>query len=734
MKPVIQTASAGSLRHSLLTIAIVSALAGASAPASAALGGITIRGTVGGTLFTPPVTPTSPAQSVASKTDASTFQNAKVCIDANDNGVCDAGEASALTKADGTFLLSARSGGPLIAEISTASTNNGKPVTQRMVFRVAADQVANATFNSLIPANVAVTPLSTEVVRMMDEDGLSYATASESLASRLNVTPSDLLVAPTAMPEGAARHAVMTESVALSNRWAFAARMVDRKDVSPAALALNPAATGPVITMKEAQRAAMNLEGIPRYDHVFVIMLENKATSSIKGSPYAPHINGYLNEGNQFTSYYSTGNPSEPNRLAVVAGDDFGVTDDSAYNCYPTGTAATNGLEDTPSAGTPACTNATNHNHKNKPTLMGALNAAGLQWRIYSESLYPGADWRRDSIANANITAPDKLYTADEPVGAIGNPNMSVRYAGALYAAKHNGSVFFQNVRSSPEFLKSNRTLGGGQWDDALANVADKPAGWEMDQFGKDLESGDVGQLNILEPDQCDDMHGVTLVGTVPGVTGTSPASDCAGNALIYRGDKFTDYVIKKIKASPLWNNPNKRVAIVMMFDEGTATSGFNSCCGWNTSSTPVALGPLKRNPDGTVTNEVIVNYNKGNKGHGTSIHGVLTNQPRAPKGVQDSDAYSHISLVRTLQDMFQLADPADDWSYMNRSKYTEDFIAANILNLPEYAGSADTHFDAVRPMNHAYVIPANYVQKNGYPTIKQVGPDADQRNGWALK
>jgi hypothetical protein len=255
-----------------------------------------------------------------------------------------------------------------------------------------------------------------------------------------------------------------------------------------------------------------------------------------------------------------------------------------------------------------------------------------------------------------------------------------------------------------------------------------------MDQFGKDLESGDVGQLNILEPDQCDDMHGVTLVGTVPGVAGTRPASDCAGNALIYRGDKYTDYLIKKIKASPLWNNPNKRVAIVMMFDEGTATSGFNSCCGWNTSSTPVALGPLKRNPDGTVTNEVITNYNKGNKGHGTSIHGVLTNQPRAPKGVQDSDAYSHISLVRTFQDMFQLADPADDWSYMNRSKYTEDFIAANILNLPEYAGSADTHFDAVRPMNHAYVIPAGYVQKNGYPAIKRVGPDADQRNGWALK
>ena len=74
-----------------------------------------------------------------------------------------------------------------------------------------------------------------------------------------------------------------------------------------------------------------------------------------------------------------------------------------------------------------------------------------------------------------------------------------------------------------------------------------------------------------------------------------------------------------------------------------------------------------------------IANYNQGNKGHGKSIFGVLTNQPTAPKGVVDSDAYSHFSFVRTLQDMFGLADPGDDWSYMNRSKYTEKFIAANI-------------------------------------------------------
>jgi hypothetical protein len=87
---------------------------------------------------------------------------------------------------------------------------------------------------------------------------------------------------------------------------------------------------------------------------------------------------------------------------------------------------------------------------------------------------------------------------------------------------------------------------------------------------------------------------------------------------------------------------------------------------------------------------------------------------------------------------MFALADPANDASYANRSKYTEKFIAQNILNLPEFAGSADTHFDSVRPMNHAYAIPAAYVaratadQSANRPA--QTGPDKNQTNVWATK
>jgi hypothetical protein len=214
-------------------------------------------------------------------------------------------------------------------------------------------------------------------------------------------------------------------------------------------------------------------------------------------------------------------------------------------------------------------------------------------------------------------------------------------------------------------------------------------------------------------------------------------ASDCAGgNTIITRGDNYVDGLVKKIQASPLWMNRQKRVAIVVMFDEGTATSGFNSCCGWNVANSTVA-NPLKQNADGSFSPDTSINnYARGNRGHGESIFGILTNQPDAPKGVSDSDAYSHFSLVRTFQDMFQLADPAVEGSYMNRSKYTEHFIAANILNLPEYAGSADTHFDAVRPINHAWVPPADYTQKQStdVATPPQTGPDARRSNVWALK
>lgn len=703
------------------------------------------------------------------------FQGATVCVDANGNGRCDSGETQATTDAQGAFSLTVpdSKASALIADIGTGATNTatGAKVSSRTVLRIAQEQAAEQG------SAIVISPLSSELVRQMEANGSTYAAEKQNLADRLGTTGTQVLADINAVSAGSLKTAIVAESNTLADRFTYAITKLDRGDLYPDALAVaggDPEITGVAgvtaatattadtrkpITFQQSQQAAFAVEGVPRYDHIFIVMLENKGTKSIRNSVYAPKINGYIAAGNSFTSYYATGNPSEPNYTALGGADDFGITDDSQWNCDATGA---NAPEDLPlpdntqpglakSPFNASCTQAVgvNHNIKNRPNLFNALTARGLTWRTYNESMNPGQDIRTDSVADAGVTAADHVYapgTAGGNAAQIGDPTAVFPMPAGLYKTKHHPGMAYQNVRSAPEFKWSNRTMGGGQWDANLKNSTDYaiPANYDYDQFSTDLASGNIGNLNFVIPDQCDDMHGIT----VKSADGTKTASDCsgsAGTAAITRGDNYVDWVIRKIQGSPLWANRQKKVAIVVMFDEGTATSGFNACCGWNpvkaaSVTATNAASPLKQNADGTFSKDTTVNnYTNGNRGHGESVFFMLNNQPDAPKGVADSDAYSHFSFVRTLQDMFGLADPKKDGSYMNRSKYTERFIAQNILNLPEYAGSADTHFDAVRPMNHAFVIPAAYTQKQTsdidtttFPA--QVGPDATQVNLWSLK
>ena len=309
-------------------------------------GSADVHGVVAGSYFVP-ASGSTPSSSVPSH-----YQHATVCADANGNGACDPGEPSASTDDDGAFFLPDPGAGGIVAEISTAATNSGHAVGQRVAFRAPAAQA--------VEGSMVVSPLSTEVARLMEADVIDYATARQKLATRLGVPADQVISDPNAIADAGIRTALVTESVILTNRFALAAKMADRHDTS---------------TVTEAQHAAMNLERIPRYDHIFIIVLENKATSSIKNSPFAPKINAYLAGGNQFTSYFATGNPSEPNRVALASGDDFGIVDDSAWNCVPAGDVVD--LPDDPlPAGLGPCTNVTNHNIKNKPNLLTAMSAS----------------------------------------------------------------------------------------------------------------------------------------------------------------------------------------------------------------------------------------------------------------------------------------------------------------------------------------------------------------------
>ena len=725
------------------------------------------------------------------------YAGATVFVDTNGDGIKDANEPSTTTDANGNFTLTvdANVTGQLVADIPTTATNTAASaeVPAHLILRASAAQVTAQG-----KTTVVISPLSTEVQRLVEANGTAYATESANIAARLTgpafnkgtatVTAADLVADPSSLTNAAEQYAVLYESNALSKRYTYATAKLDRGDKYPDALAVAggdprlagvtgitsgetiPADTRTTITYAQAQQAAFNIEGVPTYDNIFVIIEENKSTDAILGNTAnAPVMNQLLAKYNQLTTYYSTGVPSEPNYTALGGGDDWGITDDNWFGCgasganapqdvaFAGGTAsdgqplpATGALPPTDSAhlagysatAGAACsttpTTGTNHNAQGD-NLFTLISKAGMTARTYSESTNPGQDPRSDSVADPAVV---DTYSETDVDGSTVTGTANFALIGGLYKVKHGPSIAYQSARALPEFHADNRSIFGTQYtaaDYAKTTAYTVPAGWMYDQFSADLAAGDVGNVNFIVPDQCDDMHGV---GTDASCINTNNSGFGPG---IKRADIYLNKVVSAIQASALWKNPQKRVAIVVMFDEGEGSS--TSCCGWNAGGANSTANPVTVSATGVATAaSAVTGYSKGNLGHGNSIFNVITNQQdvgTAAKGVKDSDAYSHFSFVRTLQDMFGIADPAIDASYLNRAKYTEAFVAANITALPEFAGSADTHFDSVRPINHAYKIPATYVQKLNPADIVplaasavpvQTGPDATQANVWSLK
>jgi hypothetical protein len=601
------------------------------------------------------------------------YVGATVCADVNGNALCDTSEVSTKTDAQGGFSMMAPPGSALLAMIDSGVAYNDPrtgpaKTTQAMVLRSPAD---------ISGASGVISPLTTEVVRQIEAGGAEPAVVA-GLAQRLGVTAAQVTGDYTTLAAGTAKTALLGEASQLITRFTLASTMASRGDISPT--------TGKKADLKQAEQDAFNIEGVPRYDNLFVIILENETNTKIDGGPSTPKITAYLKGGVDATNYHAMGSPSEPNYISLGAGDDFGVSGDDSWWCLPAGDT-----RDTPTDALPtgqsACvsTDGVSHNIKNARSIFKSLLGAGLGYRVYSESMVPGQDPRVNSKGDATILAPDN-----------NNPAIMLKYAG-VYAQRHNPTLGFDDVRNDPSFKPSQRTLGGGQWDAAFAASPKTPAGFNFDQFGTDLNSGDVAAVNYVVPDVCDDMHdaGVTAV------DGT-PATDCsAGPAILMRGDNYTDKLIQKIKASPLWKNKARRVGIVVTFDEGSGGYvGPSGCCGWNPGN--ATGGPLGEVGKSTFPVPLPI-YSQGNHGNGPVVFGVQNNQDGAPSGKVDNEPYSHVAFVRTLQDMFALADPGVPESYMNRSKYTESYIKANLLQLPEYAGSIDTHWDAVRPMGSVF-------------------------------
>ena len=113
------------------------------------------------------------------------FEHAKVCLDANSNGKCDAGEASTYTDANGAYTLTGQ--GAVTAEIGTdAFRNDPAAGTHTAIMRP-------LVFRAPAGANGVISAISTELVALMESNGGDINAAKAALATRLGVTVDKLL-------------------------------------------------------------------------------------------------------------------------------------------------------------------------------------------------------------------------------------------------------------------------------------------------------------------------------------------------------------------------------------------------------------------------------------------------------------------------------------------------------------------------------------------------------------
>jgi phosphatidylinositol-3-phosphatase len=78
-----------------------------------------------------------------------------------------------------------------------------------------------------------------------------------------------------------------------------------------------------------APRLDLATAALPRPDHVVIVVEENRSEGNIIGSKSTPFINALAANGANMAQSFAETHPSEPNYLALFAGNTFGVTKDA---------------------------------------------------------------------------------------------------------------------------------------------------------------------------------------------------------------------------------------------------------------------------------------------------------------------------------------------------------------------------------------------------------------------
>ena len=253
-------------------------------------------------------------------------------------------------------------------------------------------------------------------------------------------------------------------------------------------------------------------------------------------------------------------------------------------------------------------------NHYDWTNLVDQLESHGRTWGAYMDTLpyagYTGAIY------------PDA--TAFPPSGA------------ALYTNKHNPFVLMDDIRNDPA---------------RLAHI--KP----YTDLASDLNSSHAPDFVWISPNQCNDMHG-GVYSTVPGHAETpcpygSTVDDANDSALKAKADRFVAGAVDTIRSSKAWSGNS---VIMILTDEadfdGSATStdlwaDVSGCC----DSPGYGIAPGL--PEGYILVDNGSHPWSGPFGGGKVPAIVVTRN--GPRGVVDETPYNHYSLLRTVEQVWDL-------------------------------------------------------------------------------
>lgn len=215
------------------------------------------------------------------------------------------------------------------------------------------------------------------------------------------------------------------------------------------------AALSLTVTLAPRAGAAAPVEGVPRFDHVVVLVEENEAaaTTFAPGSP-ATYLKGLRSKGAFLPNYYGTGHASLDNYITMVSGqrpqpltmaDCLAV---SLWTCVqPQGQIA------------------------GGRNLADQLEEKGLSWKSYQ-------DGTPTPCFHANYAAGDPQPDPYQGASATGAKN---------YADRHNPFLYFPNV------------IGNQKRCDAHQRP--------FTELAKDLKTNTLPAFSFITPDTCNDGH-----------------------------------------------------------------------------------------------------------------------------------------------------------------------------------------------------------------------------------